>query len=226
MSHANYDYVKRNEYGDEFRYKSGTGKKARWTGTRVCLGQREERVFSGDNRDALEAWAEWCHECEREAPPEEPTPVVPRQHRNDASEVKMRAPIAAETRAEIEELLEFGDMTQAEIANAYGISQSSVARIKASASDKDARREERKRIRDEERRLREEERERDKPIPLPDNFKPRVQECPTQFFLIAEKGMSATLFSSREQAEKVLGLINDISRCDMEVIECKFWDEG
>jgi transcriptional regulator with XRE-family HTH domain len=226
VSHANYDYVKRNEFGDEFSYKRGTGKKSRWRGTRMCLGKREERVFSGDNREALEAWVEWTHECERDAPTEESTPVVPLDYRVKEEDLARGSLITEEVKADVTELLECGDMTQAEIADAFGISQSAVSRINKELSERRKRHEERQAVREEERRLRSEEREREKPEPLPDNFKPRVQERPARFFLIAEKGMNATLFSSRKRAEKVLGLINDISRCDMEVIECKFWDEG
>ena len=234
MGNSNYAFTKRNEYGDEFTYKSGTGSNQRWVGTRVCLGKREKRTFVGDNRSAVEEWAEWSHECDREAPKEEPTPVVPSGFRVKEEELAQR--VSDETRAEIEELLEVGDMTQKESAEAYGLCQATVSRINKQLEEKRARHEERQRTREEERvlreqerALREQERERDKPEPLPDNFKPR-QSAPAcgKYYAIAESGQSVTLFSDQRTAAKVAAMINGAlnGSWEVEVVECSFFEEG
>lgn|GEM_PF-5489438 len=226
MGNSNYAFTKRNEFGDEFRYKSGTGNNSKWIGTRMCLGKRERRTFTGDNRDALEQWAEWSHECEREAPKEPQTPVVPVQYRVKEEDLPTGQRISDETRAEIEELLEVGDMSQKEIAEAYGLGQASVSRIKSQLEERLARHEERQRVREEERQLREEERERDKPEPLPDNFKPRVQE-PTEgaFWVVAESVRDVTLFSDKSTAEKVARMLNQATGGSFVAVECKRWEE-
>lgn len=230
MADRGYD-VRRNEFGDEFRYKSGSRANSRWTGTRVCLGKREKRTFVGDYADALNQWAEWSHECEREAPQEQPTPVVPAQYRVKEEEVSGK--IADETRAEIEELLEAGDMTQSEIADAYGISQTSVSRINQQLLDKTQRDRERQAIREEERQLRADERargEQTKREPLPDNFRTHGDQTkpqPRRLYAIATEGTSVTLFSDPGIAEKVARMMNSVGNgLVLTVVECDFFDGG
>lgn len=237
MGNSNYAFTKRNEFGDTFRYKSGSGRKQMWVGTRVCLGQREERTFKGESRDALEAWAEWCHSCDRDAPSEEPTPMVPAAYRVKEKDMPKGHRLSDETRSEIEELLEAGDMTQQEIADAYEISTKTVSSINVALREKRQRAEERQRAREEERRLREEESERrmaeveaSKPEPLPENFLPRpkpAEDEPQRYYVIAESGMRVMLFPSRERAEKALRLVTAFGCAgnNLEVIECSFWEE-
>lgn len=229
MGNSDYAYTKRNEFGDEFRYKSGTGRNSKWTGTRMCLGKREKRTFTGDNRQALEEWAEWTHECEREAPPEEPTPVVPAQFRTKEEELPTGHATNDEVVAEIEELLEVGDMTQREIAEAYGVAESTVSRIKSRAAERQARHDERQRVREEERRLRAEERDEEapkRPEPLPDGFKPRPTEAkqPEFYFIAAGEGVTVTLFRDRETAEKVARFMRRTGET-FTVSPCEFWEE-
>lgn len=227
MGNSNYAFTKRNEYGDEFTYKSGTGSNQRWVGTRMCQGKREKRTFVGDNRSAVEEWAEWSHECDREAPKEEPTPVVPSEFR--VKEEKLAQRVSDETRAEIEELLEVGDMSQKEIAEAYGLCQATVSRINRQHEEKKARHEERQRIREEERGLREQEREADKPEPLPDGFKPRPSAAdPQTFYVVTESAQEVTIFSDRSTAEKVARMLNQAmgkTENPFVAVACKRWEE-
>ncbi len=229
MGRRNYRPERKNEFGDTLRYKSGHAGKTRYVGTRVNRGKVESKTFIGETDDVVREWIEWSHACDRE--PAEPTPMIPAHYR--VKEEAVARKLTDEQRAEIIELIEEGDIPQKVIAEEYGVSQGTVSDIKRAHREREERKAERERVREMEAAQREaeakqrmEEVNATRPERVPDNFLPRKVEqprTPNTWFVIAQNGMTPTLFSDRETAERILEMLRqyDDTLC---VVECKTWE--